>query len=95
MGDMTDKVAVAVLAKVPLGYGMTDLEATAYARAALSTCHHDELVEALKFYAAEGSWQYDTAPDPGFSAIPGSAPADCDHGETARAALAKVEASDG
>ena len=35
MGNVADKVAVAILAKVPLGYGMTDLEATAYARAAM------------------------------------------------------------
>lgn len=54
----------------------------------------NELVKALKFYASEGTWECDTAPDPGFSSIPGSALSDFDHGDKARAVLAKVDAKE-
>lgn len=50
----------------------------------------DELerkTKALEFYAAEGMWVEDIAPDPGASPIPFTAPVWCDLGDKARAAL--------
>lgn len=52
-----------------------------------------ELVEALRFYAAEGNWEWDRAPDPAGTPIPGTAPTDIDHGAKAIAAIARAETS--
>lgn len=46
--------------------------------------------EALEFYAVKGSWQWDISPSPAGDPIPGSAPAECDHGSIARQALAAL-----
>ncbi len=61
-------------------------------RAEAAEAREVELAGALDFYAAEASWQWDIAPDPAETAIPGSAPAECDHGNIARAALAATPA---
>lgn len=49
------------------------------------------LREALKFYASEGMWLDDIAPDPAGTPVPYSAPMWSDLGEKARAALAETE----
>ena len=73
-----------------------DLDMAEMARAAIAECEKDRaeleaqfaaMRAALEFYAAKGTYQWDLAPDPASTPIPGTAPIDCDQGDQAVAAL--------
>ena len=80
MDDMVEKVKDAILRKRrhPQTHGMTDSAARKHARDALEACHHEELVEALKRLVK-------------YTAVLHN---DSIFVKSARAVLAKVEASD-